>query len=170
MKKLLISSLLIGLSFSTQAKICEIPLNQIEVGGIRLMQNYSTFYKLHPTAKISKNRIEMLDIDTKFKQHGITFIGAIEYDARKDRIIGYSLFYDGGKYANTDTPLNQFKSKILAISKLPQKDWQLSKDKTEYEYRCDDYQISIQQDHGIDRGSFGPGVSVSSRYSFFYNK
>lgn len=166
--KIIFSLVLFGISFSVQAGICEIPMRQIQVGSIQLMQSFGDFKKIHPSAEAEKDSIFMLDIDYSFARDGVMFVGSIDYDSINNRIIGFTLSYEDGKYADNTTPINQFKNSILINSNLPKTGWILSKDKEEYKYSCNDYKIHIKQDHGLGRGSIGPVVWVFSRYSDFF--
>lgn len=164
MKKLMLGTVLC-LPLYAQAKTCEVPINQVEVGSIKLMETYQDFKKLHPQAGIEKKSIFIYDTDYSFAREGVMSVGFIDYDSIKNRITAYSLSYNEGKYADLSTPLNIFKNKILTISKLPKSGWVLSKDKEAYQYTCDDYKVFIRQDNGVGRGSLGPVVWVFSRYS-----
>lgn len=145
---------------------------EIDLGGIKLLGNFQDFKRLHPNAKISKrlsNDYEIflpnLETDYNFARHGIMGTGHIDYDIIKDRIIGFTLNFDEGKYADLDTPLSTFKASIIKNFNIPKHGWVLSKDKIEYVYSCNDYKIHIRQDHGLGRGSLGPRVWVFSRFS-----
>ena len=165
MKKLILASLL-SLSYANaQANVCEVPINQVAVGSVTLMQNFDQFKQTHPTAKVDQDRITLPEVDHAFVQDGVSSVGSIDFDPAKKQIIGFTLSYNGGKYAEYETPLDQFKTSILKHAKLPQKGWVLSKDKEVYEYRCKDYQVFIRQDHAVGRDSLGAVVWVFSRYS-----
>lgn len=165
MKKLILAAVICMTYTNVQANVCEIPLNQVAVGSMTLMQSLDQFKKIHSNAKPDKDRIQILDVDQAFENAGVTSVGSIDFDPVKNRIIGFTLSYNEGKYARLETPLNQFKNSILKNSKLPQKGWVLSQDKEAYQYRCNDYQVFIRQDHGVGRGSLGAVVWVFSRYS-----
>ena len=168
MKKIVFGLLALGFSLSIQAKVCEIPMKQIQVGSIKLMQSFGDFKKIHPSADARKDSVFMLDIDYAFAREGVMFVGSIDYDSINNRIIGFTLSYTDGKYADNTTPINQFKNSILINSNLPKTGWVLSKDKEEYQYSCNDYKVHIRQDHGASRGAIGPVVWVFSRYSDFF--
>lgn len=148
-----------------QAKTCSIPINQVEVSGVKLLQSFGSFKQTHPTAKAEKEDIFMPDTDYAFARHGVMYVGSIDFDSSRNRIIAYTLNYTEGKYADYETPLDTFKSRILKISNIPKTGWVLSKDKGYYLYTCDDYKIHIRQDHGAGRGAIGAVVWVFSRYS-----
>jgi len=168
MNKIIFSLILLGVSLSAQAKVCEIPMKQIQVGSIELMQNFEDFKRIHPAAKAEKDSIFMLDIDYAFAREGVMFLGSADYDSINDRIIGFTLSYVDGKYADNTTSIGQFKNSILNNSNLPKTGWILSKDKEEYQYSCNDYKVYIRQDHGAGKGAIGPVVWVFSRYSDFF--
>jgi hypothetical protein len=164
-KKLLLGCLALGISISVQAKQCAVPANKIEIGSVKLYQNLQSFKQVHPTGKLLGNRIDMFDTDYAFAREGIMAIGFIDFDISKNRIIGFTLNYTEGKYADFDTPIETFKNNIIKHSSFPKTGWGLSKDKETYSYTCDDYKLFIKQDHGAGRGALGAVVWVFSRYS-----
>jgi hypothetical protein len=176
MKRIIFSALILGLSISAQAKVCKVPMDEIELGSIRLMKGFDEFKLSHRNAQHDKSDIWILghEIDSNFAREGVISIGNIDYDSNKDQIIGFALNYTHGKYADFETLLDKFKSTIVRIGKIPKTGWVLRKDDGEnknevYEYVCDDYKISIGQDYGAGRTATGATVLVLSRYSYYFS-
>lgn len=165
MKKLLLGCLVLCLSISAYAKQCAVPANKIDIGSVKLHQNWQSFKQVHPTGRLLGNTIDMFDTDYAFAREGVMGVGFIDFDISKNRIIGFTLNYNDGKYADYDTPIETFKNSILKHSSFPKTGWVLSKDKQTYSYNCDDYKLFIKQDYGAGKGSLGAVVWVFSRYS-----
>ncbi|MDQ8975956.1 hypothetical protein [Acinetobacter johnsonii] len=167
MKKLASCIILLGLFSSTaKAQSCLIPMHQIKVGGIQLMSSLQDILSKHPLAREEEERIEIDEIDSSFEKEGVTAVLHIGYNNLDDFVKSYALSFSDGKYAEVDTPLNDFKSKILEISNVPQTGWVLSQDKASYNYQCKDYKIRISQ--AIDIRGMGPNILVISKYSDLY--
>lgn len=150
------------------ARECEIPMKELSVGSVTLMQNLKSFRKSHDHIEVQRDSISVLGgTDYSFSIEGVMYATSISYDALKDRIIGFSLTYTGGKYGDFDTLINVFKKNILGVSNLPKNNWVLTeKDDTQsYAYSCNDYKIFINQDNGRS----GSTVAVFSRYSDFFS-
>lgn len=153
------------------SKNCEIPLNSINVGSIKLMQNFNEFQGIHPDSIIKNTDISLLGdrLDSKFTETGVVSVNSLDYDPISDSIRGFTLSYSEGKLADYETSLEKFKSNILNnYSLLPRNGWVLSQDENEYNYKCDDYKITIRQDHAYERNALGAVVLVFSKYSYFY--
>lgn len=168
MNKIILGIIVGVFSFVSHAKKCEIPINQIEVGSIRLTESVKEFKVKHPLATFSNDYTILINgelgTDEKFKKLGVEGNWFIKYD-NLEKIIAYSLIYNDGSYADYDTPIENFKNKLMTSSKLPINEWRLIQNKTLYRYECEDYRIDIRQDYGLGRGSLGANVAVISRYS-----
>lgn len=164
-KKLLIGSLFSVTGITAHAQSCEIPVSEIQVGGVHLLQSVKSFKEKHPKALIKDGLIDMIDVDSDFIDRGVDSIGAIDYSPSKGIITGLSLNYTYGNLADLDTPIYVFKERIIDNSNIPKDGWILSEDKEFYSYKCDDYKIFIRQDHGLGRGTLGAVVWAFSKYS-----
>ncbi len=154
---------------SVWAKPCALPMQQIEVAGIRLAQPISEFQKQHPTASVEvlgddHERFEFKNgVDELVKKAGVTSFGHIAFDDKKQIISSFSASFLDGPLATYETDLERFKQNILKHSNVPKVGWK-AKDNA-YLYSCQDYVINIIQDHGAVKSAVGPIVMVFSKYS-----
>ncbi|TCB67802.1 hypothetical protein [Acinetobacter sp. ANC 4178] len=151
------------------AKPCEIPIQTMNVAGLKVGQSISAFQKLHPTAKPvvlggNNYQLEFADgTDDQIKKTGVSWVQHIRYDPDTKMITSFSLSFLDGPIASYATDLELFKSRILKKFKVAQKGWVQEKNK--YTYQCDDYRIEIHQDYGAEHTAIGPTVMVLSQKS-----
>ncbi|MDO7214857.1 hypothetical protein Q5M47_05470 [Acinetobacter nosocomialis] len=151
------------------AKTCEIPVQTMNVAGLKVGQNIREFQKLHPTVKPvvlggDSYHLEFADgVDAQIKKTGVTWIDHIAYDLDSEVITSFSLSFLDGPMASYETDLDLFKSRILKNFKVPQKGWVQKNNK--YIYQCDDYRIEIHQDYGAAHTAIGPTVMVFGKKS-----
>ena len=151
------------------AKPCEIPVQSMNVAGLKVGQSIREFQKLHPTAKSvvlggNNYRLEFTDgTDAQIKKTGVTWIDHIAYDLDSEVITSFSLSFLDSPMASYETDLDLFKSRILKNFKVPQKGWVQKNNK--YIYQCDDYRIEIHQDYGAAHTAIGPTVMVFGKKS-----
>lgn len=151
------------------ANTCEIPVQTMNVAGLKVGQNISEFQKLHPTVKPvvlggDSYHLEFADgVDAQIKKTGVTWIDHIAYDLDSEVITSFSLSFLDGPMASYETDLDLFKSRILKNFKVPQKGWVQKNNK--YIYQCDDYRIEIHQDYGAAHTAIGPTVMVFGKKS-----
>ncbi|MDQ9036135.1 hypothetical protein RFH07_05810 [Acinetobacter seifertii] len=151
------------------AKTCEIPIQTMNVAGLKVGQNIREFQKLHPTVKPvvlggDSYHLEFADgVDAQIKKTGVTWIDHIAYDLDSEVITSFSLSFLDGPMASYETDLDLFKSRILKNFKVPQKGWVQKNNK--YIYQCDDYRIEIHQDYGAAHTAIGPTVMVFGKKS-----
>lgn len=169
---LLFTLSILSILHSVWAKPCALPMQQIEVAGIRLAQPVSEFQKQHPTASVEvlvddHERFEFKDgVDDLAKKAGATYFGHIAFDDKKQIITSFSASFLDGPLATYDTDLAQFKQNILKHSNVPQVGWKAQNNG--YLYSCQDYVINIIQDHGAVKSAVGPTVMVFSKYSHIW--
>ncbi|EOQ61932.1 hypothetical protein F935_02704 [Acinetobacter calcoaceticus ANC 3811] len=151
------------------AKPCEIPVQTMNVAGLRVGQNIREFQKLHPTVKQvvlggNNYQLEFADgVDPQIKKAGVSWVNHIAYDLDTEVINSFSLSFLDGPMASYETDLDLFKNRILNTFKVPQKGWVQKNNK--YIYQCDDYRIEIHQDYGAAHTAIGPTVMVFSKKS-----
>ena len=173
-----ISSLCLGLgifalcSSMAWSKPCEIPVQRMNVAGLKVGQSIGEFQKQHPTVKsvvLGGNNYQLEfsnGVDSRLKQAGVSWVQHIRYDPHSKMITSYSLSFLDGPMASYETDLNLFKTRILKKFKVAQKGW--IKQQNKYIYQCHDYRIEIYQDHGIGHTAIGPTVMVFSKNSEFF--
>lgn len=148
----------------THAQNCEIPIKELKVGSITVLQNLQSFKKIHENIEVEKDRINVLGgTDYSFALEGVMYVTHVDYDSLNDRVIGFSLTYANGKYGSFDTPIHVFKENVLSGGNLPKNNWVLTRTDgiQAYRYSCNDYKIFINQDP--ERS--GPTLNLFSRYS-----
>lgn len=151
------------------AKPCEIPVQTMNVAGLRVGQSIHEFQKLHPTVKRvvlggNSYHLEFADgVDPQIKKTGVSWVDHIAYDRDTEVITSFSLSFLDGPMASYETDLDLFKSRIIKKFKVPQKGWVQKNNK--YIYQCDDYRIEIHQDYGAAHTAIGPTVMVFSKKS-----
>lgn len=151
------------------AKPCEIPVQTMNVAGLKVGQSISEFQKLHPTVKpvvLGGNNYQLAfadGADLQIKKAGVSWVQHIRYDPDTEVITSFSLSFLDGPMASYEANLDLFKSRILKKFKVAQKGWVQKKNK--YIYQCDDYRIEIHQDYGAEHTAIGPTVMVLSQKS-----
>lgn len=154
------------------AKPCEIPVQSMNVAGLKVGQSIREFQKFHPTAKSvvlggNNYQLEFIDgTDAQIKKTGVSSVQHIRYDPDTKVITSFSLSFLDGPMASYETDLDLFKSRILKKFKVAQKGWVQEKNK--YTYQCDDYRIEIHQDYGAEHTAIGPTVMVFGQKSTMF--
>ena len=177
--KIALFALLTVLSSTAWSQSCELPAAQIKVANIGLGQSFTQFKQGHPSAAKSsfgkdavhiefKNRQGHSDsTDTVLEKQGVTSAMHIALNPQTDRIVSYALNFSEGPLADFNTPLDTFKQRLQQRFNLPKQGWK--KQDNSYVYRCTDYIIDIQQDHGDGRQALGASVLVISKDSDMFN-
>lgn len=173
-------SVLAVLSSAAWSQACELPAAQIKVASVGLQQSFAQFKLTHPTAEktafgrdavhiqFKNNRGYSDSTDAILEQQGVTSAMHIAVNPKTDRIMSYALNFTDGPLADFDTPLDTFKQRLQQKFTLPQQGWK--KQDNSYVYRCDDYVIDIQQDHGAERQAMGASILVVGKDSDLFGE
>ena len=173
-------SVLAVLSSTAWSQSCELPAAQIKVASVGLQQPFAQFKLTHPTAEKAafgsdavhiqfKNGKSYADShDSVLQQQGVTSAMHIAINPKTDRIVSYALNFTDGPLADFDTPLDTFKQRLQQKFTLPKQGWK--KQDNSYVYRCDDYVIDIEQDHGADRQALGASILVVGKDSDLFGE
>jgi len=96
------------------ANTCEIPVQTMNVAGLKVGQNIREFQKLHPTVKPvvlggDSYHLKFADgVDAQIKKTGVTWIDHIAYDLDSEVITSFSLSFLDGPMASYETDLDLF--------------------------------------------------------------
>lgn len=170
MKTLMMATLFLASSNLVWSQTCEIPMSKINVAGVALNASFAQFQRQHPTATLQRFgndgwHIDFNNTHTDFalQRYGVTSVMHIALNFRTERVESYALNFTDGKFATLDTPLERFHRRLLQQFELPQQGWK--QHGRSYIYRCNDYHINIQQDHGDGRQTMGATILVISKNS-----
>lgn len=170
-KKVLFLFLLPSLSWGAT---CVVPIEKMDLDGMRLGQSVSDFSSKHKGMAIVKvldeygesreGRLEFKDFNNNYKKFsgiGPMFIGHIAYNKDEDEITSFSI-----APMDYSLSLSSIRNKFMNKVNIPQSLWVNDKEKYgEYRYLCDDYEVKINQND--DRGEIS--LILRSSLSEEYN-